>query len=533
MKKLSAILVLCFWMQAAVFSQEKIYVQTDKPYYVAGETICFRAFLLNAVTHQPSGLSRYVYVELISPDNTVVIRQQIRPDREAFFGILPLSDYITPGNYQLRAYTRFMENIGTDSFFTQSVYIAGSPDVQIEEYGGAVEAVEEGLPVDIITSKPMYKTGEEVIMKLTLPIPSLASLAVSVTDDSEVALVSSSNILNADWSYRDIEPVIAPEQSQSFSGTVKGGFITKPYAGAKVMLYAGEYAFGDVTNTDANGRFTFNGFEFPDGTQYLIEAVSKKGRKNIDIYLDSVTYPKVSVSRGKPVFYPKLSNNTYNTGARSIELPELVVKKPPTLIPYFSEPDAMITQDELELSSSADILELLDRISGVSARQGIIRIRNGFVSLLEPPRSPLVVIDGMKSLSSDDNDVYTLLQSIPVSTIKQVEVIKSKGKLAVYGYLGRGGVIEIFTKDPSKTPGLIQYNRVVVTPLGYQNSIIYSSPSPGTVYWEPNVITDANGNAGVAFDIKDTPSTYSVVIQGVTKEGQLVYCKKEQFIKVE
>ena len=55
-------LVSLFHNQLAVFPQEKIYLHTDKPYYLSGERIWFRAHLANAATHIPEPVSRYVYV---------------------------------------------------------------------------------------------------------------------------------------------------------------------------------------------------------------------------------------------------------------------------------------------------------------------------------------------------------------------------------------------------------------------------------------------------------------------------------------
>ena len=56
------------------YPQEKIHVMTDKPYYITGDTIWLRAFVVNAVNHQPVDASKFVYVELISPMNEVSMR---------------------------------------------------------------------------------------------------------------------------------------------------------------------------------------------------------------------------------------------------------------------------------------------------------------------------------------------------------------------------------------------------------------------------------------------------------------------------
>jgi len=50
-----------FVEQRMLFPQEKIYAQIDKPYYITGENIWFRAFLVDASFHIPDTTSRYIY----------------------------------------------------------------------------------------------------------------------------------------------------------------------------------------------------------------------------------------------------------------------------------------------------------------------------------------------------------------------------------------------------------------------------------------------------------------------------------------
>ncbi|MDR2292721.1 MAG: TonB-dependent receptor, partial [Prevotellaceae bacterium] len=121
-----------FTTQMAVFPQEKIYIQSDKPYYIAGENMFFRIYLLNAQLNQPALFSRYVYVELINPLDSVVIRQQIRPEELMFYGAMMLPASLPQGNYTLRAYTRYMENFEERLFYTRSVFIANPNAVKFE-----------------------------------------------------------------------------------------------------------------------------------------------------------------------------------------------------------------------------------------------------------------------------------------------------------------------------------------------------------------------------------------------------------------
>lgn len=74
-----------FRRQLMSFLQEKIYIHTDKPYYISREKIWFRAHLLDAALHGPALMSRYVYVELINPLNIVIRRIKIRQDEEGVY----------------------------------------------------------------------------------------------------------------------------------------------------------------------------------------------------------------------------------------------------------------------------------------------------------------------------------------------------------------------------------------------------------------------------------------------------------------
>jgi len=125
--------IVDLYAQILVFPQEKIYLQTDRPYYVMGDRIFFRAFLLNASTNRPSEISRYVYVELINSKREIVLRQQIRiDDNYMFYGALSLPETMAQGNYQIRAYTRYMENMGEKSFYTRPVFIADPSAIKTE-----------------------------------------------------------------------------------------------------------------------------------------------------------------------------------------------------------------------------------------------------------------------------------------------------------------------------------------------------------------------------------------------------------------
>ena len=112
-------------LQCTEFPQEKIHVMTDQGNYLVGDTIWLRAWVVDAATHQPVNASQFVYVELVSPTDSVYSRIKIHPDANGVFrGYLPLDISLPEGRYQLTAYTMFMQSVGVDYFYSQPIEIA-------------------------------------------------------------------------------------------------------------------------------------------------------------------------------------------------------------------------------------------------------------------------------------------------------------------------------------------------------------------------------------------------------------------------
>ena len=120
---IETLLAARFNQQLKLFPQEKIYLHTDKPFYFSGERIWFRAHLANAATHVPEPVSRYVYVELINPLDSIVTRVKIRQEEGAYHGYLLIPDDVPEGDYTMRAYTTFMQSQDENYFCTKTIHI--------------------------------------------------------------------------------------------------------------------------------------------------------------------------------------------------------------------------------------------------------------------------------------------------------------------------------------------------------------------------------------------------------------------------
>jgi len=149
--------------QLAVFPHEKIYLHTDKPYYITGEKMFFRAFLLDAFSNKAAVLSRYIYVELINPADSVVQRLKIRPDENSlFYGAIPLPEDLPQGDYKIRAYTQYMRNQGESSFFSKRVQIS-DPQILSVQVQTDFQFTEDGK---INTSLRLIDSQTKEVIKL-------------------------------------------------------------------------------------------------------------------------------------------------------------------------------------------------------------------------------------------------------------------------------------------------------------------------------------------------------------------------------
>src|SRR5690242_4017760 len=79
--------------------QEKIFVHTDKEFYLAGEIVWFRLFYVEGTTHKPLDLSKVAYVELIDKDNKPAMQAKIALKQGHGDGSFFLPVSVPTGNY--------------------------------------------------------------------------------------------------------------------------------------------------------------------------------------------------------------------------------------------------------------------------------------------------------------------------------------------------------------------------------------------------------------------------------------------------
>ena len=106
-------------------SKEKLYLQLDKPYYSVGDTLWFKAYLLNQINLEASQRSVVIYTDITNDSNKVVKRYKWAVREGISQGCITLNENFLPGTYTLRSYTNWMRNWGEECFFSQIFFVTG------------------------------------------------------------------------------------------------------------------------------------------------------------------------------------------------------------------------------------------------------------------------------------------------------------------------------------------------------------------------------------------------------------------------
>ena len=341
--------------------------------------------------------------------------------------------------------------------------------------------------------------------------------------------------------------VYQPEKTLAISGHLKT-FGGKPVPNGKVTLFTtagGTFILDTVA--DAQGKFTFNNLVFRDSIKFVVQARTAKDRKNLEIELENIAPQPVGKNKNTPDIQVSINDGLstylqnskklfneqvkYGIGNHTIVLKEVVVKDTRiTAVQHSSNlngpgnADQVLTYKDIENMGNQQLSNILQgRLVGVIFRGGVPYSTRGGTRPMQ------LVIDGVY-LEPDQ------LDNIVASDVASIEVLRSIGNTAIYGFRGGNGLIVITTKRGDEGSVYNRYAPGVVTysPKGYYKAREFYSPQyddpktntqmqdlRSTIYWRPSIITDKEGNATLSFFNADGKGTYRVVIEGIDADGSL------------
>lgn len=147
---------------------EKIYIHTDRSFYLTGETMWFSVYQVDGSLHKPIDLSKVVYVEVVSPTNEAVVQLKVEMKNGFGSGTLFLSASLNSATYALRAYTSLMKNFSPELYF-QKTFTLVNPFVRLplennsKSQALAVQFLPEGGDLVIgLTSKIAFQVTDKL-----------------------------------------------------------------------------------------------------------------------------------------------------------------------------------------------------------------------------------------------------------------------------------------------------------------------------------------------------------------------------------
>ena len=459
------------------------------------------------------------------------------------------------------------------------------------------------LKPEISVEKKLFRPREKVSLALRMPaavadsVP--VSMAVSVTDDKDVILDTTTNIVaeilltselagtvnNPAWYFEQVEgreaaadllmlthgwrkyhvaealrgklqkPTVKPEVGQTISGTLKR-LNGKVYPKGIVQVSAVGYDYKEAIEAGDDGRFEFENFEFPENTAYQLLANTPERKTDIEIWNDKENYPETSVNAlldlyksnvelGKLPLADYVSKATrkymMENGIMSIDLEELTVKAfvrqkrerlDNQIVP--TKGDRWVSSSELKENPPATFEDLFNRLPGVQevSAEGV-RFTNGAAKF---------IVNGI------ERNYVDLPALIHVSDVAQLDAYTNN--LAVMMRWQPPSPVIIITTWPSSTWNKLTTNNSnvrLVLPLGYQLPVAFYAPrydTPearldekpdmrSTIFWKPNVQLDKDKATELEFFTADSPTSYSVVVEGVGQGRKLIYSRQKALLKVE
>ena len=549
------LIVLLLFSLGASYAQERICIQTDKPYYAPGDTVWLRAHLMEADTNIPFSRSRFVYVELYDQQSdTLMQRMMIRGDKDGVFAnriLLPKS--LKGGVYTLVAYTQWMRNFPAEQFCYQPLTVVGGQRARGHRIANKVLAhMDAKVTVrgNAATDRNPIKLDFDIHDKEGQPLQGIYALSVTdydvVKPDSLFGDIRQ-NLLRQHLSYQPdtLHKIIYPYQEMQFiTGRIKGTWkkrLKNPHLLVVNAQTGGQWEFelGDSTNFSL-------GVDNPEGTTFLLQGTRNSGKTAfVELQIDSLTFPKVALPHYALTESPDLS--TFRTQAQTqqmysragyIELPEVtkIGKKQKPLRRNFMNMEAPrgFQEGDPRIERAVTMQQLL-----INLGMRVAYTNDGEPYITTPDNAG--VLPYVDNFREEDHSFVLNLLPTDVKSIEYFTPNNAINGLFAARPANHGkvpGVLFIFLKDGSEIASSRAKDSpsfVSVRQLGYRPAVEFYSPQykstksdvrtdhRTTLYWNPKVETDEKGHASVKFYASDVSKRYLVTLEGVSNDGTIVH----------
>lgn len=374
------------------------------------------------------------------------------------------------------------------------------------------------------------------------------------------------------WKY-DKTNYYPAEFGFTVSGSLRKLNVNKPLTNSRVNIgiFERKGSFITTTEADSSGRFRIDDIDLTGEASLVVTAVNEKGNpQNCMVLLDSLNYkpaeisdnfsPVVSLQEKSVTIYRQdyeiketvrkkyRLSDTISLGEVSIIARKKVdfqAQKVENIRMLYNKPDNEVIVTA-KYSGYKNVFEVLKgRTSGVIVTgDGPYRIRIRGSNSYSIKNNPLILIDGL-DVSSGRLDPYEALNTLPLSYVDRIDVLKSAGETGAYGVRGANGVISIITKTGDAIPPSKPENHSLSTKIsGYDAARVFYSPKHShssesafqpdlrtTLFWEPDIRIKSDKSLSVKYFNADNSAKIKVTVEGITNTGIPITAGTEYEIK--
>jgi len=524
---------------------ERVYLQTDKQLYLAGELLYLKVFTVTT-DKKPLSFSKIVYVELLDEANSRV-QVKIELTNGVGEGWMELPPSLPTGHYRLVAYTRFMRNESENVFLGKNIGVVNTfLSNQIKNNYTDVASLEPEIyappTCSLHTDKSSYANREKGILKLEGLPENIHTLSVSIAGKAPVTVEGVNDIRQ--WEKQ--LPVASVQHSEKYLPEYEGHIIV-----GKIVPVQ--------TQTNNEDKFIISLLSFPGEKLYLFG-----GRRDNMNDVSFFTTNTAGVREVSTTAY-NLTENTYRIDLQSPfieqhankQLPELKVdsthfdellQRSFALQALYSYTKDQLIQDrpvDFRLDMTPTKTYILDEwtrfvamnelmiefISELRFRRNDRQNNELFMATRKGDEMvwirPLVVLDGIPIM---DHDIIYRYDPL---LLERVNIYFGE-----YFFQGTRfeGIVEFLTYRRNY-PGLstdqstqivnyagTQTPRRLYTP-DYSREETRKSRLPDyrhTLLWEPALQTNGKSTLEIPFFTSDYSGEFQATVEGLTLDGKII-----------
>jgi hypothetical protein len=533
-------------------SKERIYIQTDREIYIAGENLFFKIYLYDEGHKKLSLNSKFAYILICSSGNKQIAQLCLPLSGGTGYGCLALRDTLKTGTYRIIACTNWMRNFGESGFFQKQIFIANRFDEQlasattISNENDIMHKPETDSCLTISTDREYYHQREKVTLNLSLLVNSSANVSVSVAEKPAEKFYNA-NMVDALNFYEQSAARTTSNGRDNLKmcdylpedkGYIITGFVQHPTNRAGILVKLSTPDTLDnlmYSTTNSSGRFFFQLNDFYYNKELYISIANQKTETESDLILenkfafDHVFKPSDTLISNQSVLFIKKCQTIANIN-NAYKIQPVKNEAGPAIRTLYR---AVSCKPDYKVFLS-DYVPFKDFNEIVKETLPYVRLRknesNYEAEILDQEnkifmKNPGVFLNGM--LINNINNII----SFGSDKIRRIETVCHT---RVFGSMVFNGILSIFTSPEVNNNIFFDKHSLHLPPITLLEHSQYAIPDYSApekrisrtpdfrqlLYWNPSLDITAKQNIPVGFYTSDSKGIYIIKVEGISSDGK-------------